>query len=61
MKGQTNLSLYQAGLPQEKIWSKEKIKKEVEAKQGLADYMHEDSTYSINHKMIALYNFADEP
>ena len=61
MKGQTNLSLYQAGLPQEKIWSKEKIKKEVEAKQGLADYMHEDSTYSINPKMIALYNFADEP
>ncbi|QNQ80539.1 hypothetical protein [Lactobacillus sp. PV034] len=61
MIGQTDLSLYQAGLPQEKIWSKEKVKRAIVKQAGSLARMHEDSTYSINPQMIALYDFSQEP
>lgn len=64
MNGQTQLELLNCGLPQEeeyRNWSRELIKKRIGKNQKLDKYLCENSQYKINSKMLALYNFAEEP
>ena len=64
MLGQTNLNLFQAGLPQvekKRIWSKKIIESCILEDKDLKPYLHEDSTYALNPHLLALYNFAQTP
>lgn len=64
LSGQTDLNLFEAGLPQLKkseIWSKKFIKTNILNDEELKPYLCEDSTYAINPHLLALYNFALEP